>query len=60
MYCNYHVSSDGKEEKIANVTYVSGHQFFTVIYTGHTDFPLADKWVVVGVGGDEESLWKEI
>lgn len=47
-----------KKKKIANLTYIRGHQLLTIINTGHTDLPLADKWEVVGVGGDEESLWK--
>lgn len=46
------------EEK-GNVTHISGHQFFTVVNTGHTDLSLAYEWVVVGVSGDEQSLWKE-
>lgn len=45
-----------KKEKKRNVTHISSHQFFTVINTGHADLSLADKWVVVRVGGDEQSL----
>lgn len=48
----------GKKSK-ANVTHIRGHQLLIVIDTGHTDLPLANKWVVVGVGGDEESLCME-
>lgn len=56
MSVSVHVCRDGKEN-IANVTHIRGHQFFSVIDTGHADLPLADKWVVEGVGGDQESLW---
>lgn len=43
----------------ANLTHVRGHQLLAVIDAGHRDLPLANEWVVEGVGGDEESLWME-
>lgn len=46
------------KEVTVNVTYISGNQLLCVINTRHADLSLTDKWVVIGVGGDEESLWK--
>lgn len=48
-----------EKKREANMTHVCGHQLLSVIDAGHTDLPLANKWVVVGVVGDEESLCME-
>lgn len=36
--------------------HISGHQFIAVIDAGDTELPLADKWEIIRVGGDEKSF----
>jgi hypothetical protein len=39
-------------------TYVCSQQFLSIINAGHQDFTLADEWVVVRVGCNQQQLWK--
>jgi len=39
-------------------THISGDEFFNVIDTLDKNFTLADHVIVIWVGGDEESLWR--
>lgn len=41
------------------LSYICSQQLVTVINAGYTDLPLADKRVVIRVGGNKQSLWKD-
>ena len=43
---------------IFGFTHISGDEFFNIIDTLDNNFTLADHMIVIWVGGDEESLWR--
>ncbi len=41
-------------------TYIRGNELLHIIDTLDSDFTLADHWLVIRVGGDEQGLYKEL
>ncbi len=41
-------------------TYICGNELLHIIDTLDSDFTLADHWIVIRVGGDEQGLCKEL
>ncbi len=41
-------------------TYICGNELLHIINTLDSDFTLADHWIVIRVGGDEQGLCKEL